>query len=427
MRNHPATIAQVVRDGPFLGLLALFALHAAAAPWALANAVPVVMTDLVLAALVLAGLVLDRREQPAARRVRARVLVALLAMAGIAGEVQLLYPRFVVIDFWMGTLLGLGHVAVIVSSTLTLRIGRAWRIGAAAAAVLASAALFGPATDSIMLATVVPPVVSIAALLPIHLIHHLQRLQREAIESQRKRVALSEKLAMASAEILDSRHRESLSLISAGISHEINNPLTYLRGNVELLREALDPVPEQTRGLIDGIESGVTAIARVVDRIRTIFRGTAGPPQAVDLHETVSTALASVSLAADGFVAISNRVARDLVVNAHPADVYIVAANLIRNAVEAAGRGAVGQVTVSAEVVDGHVSLLVRDTGPGMGAEEIGRCFDPFYTTKHEQGGMGVGLALCKAIADRTGDALEIESEPGAGTTARYRMKRSCE
>lgn len=69
------------------------------------------------------------------------------------------------------------------------------------------------------------------------------------------------------------------------------------------------------------------------------------------------------------------------------------------------------------------MEIWVSDTGVGMDREEIRKATDPFYSTKSDRGGMGVGLALVQAIAERTGAKLQIESTPGEGTTVRYRLR----
>ena len=89
--------------------------------------------------------------------------------------------------------------------------------------------------------------------------------------------------------------------------------------------------------------------------------------------------------------------------------------NLIKNAAESFGDGE-GSIQVEASADVGSVKIAVRDDGPGMTAEVRGRLFEPFFTTKHSGGSTGLGLSICRQIAEGHGGTLEVESEPGQGT-----------
>ena len=407
-----------------LALAGLFALRAILATQALAHALPVVLLNASLGLLVGSGPLLRRTGPSAHLRAWARRGAAAAVVAGMAVEGQILYPIFLTLDVAIASLLATGILALVLATGLSFRLDAASQAAGATGSIAAAGALCDAASTSVVASWVMPMAVSTALLLSLRLLYRLHQLQREALEAQRQRAALSEKLALASAQILDSRNRESLSLIASGIAHEINNPLTYIRGSVELLVEELEHTDGEVRALLDSVVTGVEAVGDVISRVRSIFKGVLEPSQPVNVYETVRIAILSLARSQFHPAPITNEVATDVVADAHPADVYIVATNLLKNAVEAAGNRTEGRTVVCADVSDSHVRLTVRDNGAGMTEEQIGRCFDPFFTTK-SGGGMGVGLALCRAIADRNGDELTIESEPGTGTTARYRMKRS--
>jgi len=93
-------------------------------------------------------------------------------------------------------------------------------------------------------------------------------------------------------------------------------------------------------------------------------------------------------------------------------------AHVIKNAVEAMPDG--GVLTVEVKVEEGNVLIDVRDTGRGISQEEMGRIFDPFYTTKEE--GTGLGLSLAKQIINAHGGDIQVESEVNRGTRVRIRL-----
>jgi signal transduction histidine kinase len=93
--------------------------------------------------------------------------------------------------------------------------------------------------------------------------------------------------------------------------------------------------------------------------------------------------------------------------------VRIVFANLIRNAREAMPQG--GRLAITARAVDGNVRVDVADTGVGIAPEVLGRVMEPLYSTKAR--GLGLGLAIARAIVEKNGGSLRVASEPGKGST----------
>ncbi|MFW5688171.1 MAG: sensor histidine kinase [Spirochaetota bacterium] len=346
-------------------------------------------------------------------------------------ESALFYPDFMRIQTRPMIIVVAGVVAAVVAASGLFSAPRPLAIGAVGAALLASVQLLQPVFEHQVLGWLVPTALSGAVLVMLGLFFRVHALQQAALEAHRQRAELGAKLAMASAELLDSRHRESLSLIASGIAHEVNNPMTYVQGNLDLLREELADAfrgeSGRTRSVVDelmeSMATGLTAITEVVARIRSVFKGSESPPQEVLVYEATRAAIAALPADRRRLVGIENAVPPDFVASAHPADLYIVIANLLRNAVDACGTTDTGHVTVSTARRDGAIDIAVADNGEGMTPEEVERCTDPFYTTRHDRGGMGVGLALCGAIAERTGATLTISSVPGTGTTVCYTLR----
>ena len=100
-----------------------------------------------------------------------------------------------------------------------------------------------------------------------------------------------------------------------------------------------------------------------------------------------------------------------------------VLVNLVRNAIQASAEG--GWVAVRLEPEPGTVRLTVADHGCGMNETQIARIFDPFYSTRQEQGGMGLGLSIVYGIVKRQGGDIDIRSSPGQGTTVTVLLPRN--
>lgn len=422
--NHEGRPLRHLETSAVLLLTGLFVLRSLLASQALANATPVVVLNATLALIVGSGPLIRMADPSSRARAWVRRGGTLVVVSGIAIEGQLLYPIFISLDVASASLLGTGLLALVLAAGLTFRLDAVTQTTGSTGTIVTAGALCDSVSNSFLLAWLIPMTVTATFLLSLRLVYRLQEVHRDALEIERQRASLSEKLALASAQILDSRNRESLSMIASGIAHEINNPLTYIRGNVELLAEELARTDGQIHDLLDSVVAGVEAVGDVVSRIRSIFQGVLEPSHPVNVHDTIRVAILSLARSPSHRLSVVNEVGRDVTADAHPADVYIIATNLLKNAAEAVTDRPDGRTVVSAEVSRTHVTLTVRDNGVGMTEEQLSRCFDPFFTTKAD-GGMGVGLALCRVIADRNGDDLTVASAPGEGTTATYRLKRS--
>ena len=103
------------------------------------------------------------------------------------------------------------------------------------------------------------------------------------------------------------------------------------------------------------------------------------------------------------------------VILSDPAQLEQIFINVIDNAIDAMGKD--GTLTVSAQPWKGGVRVSFADTGPGMDQETLRQVFDPFFTTKKVGEGTGLGLAICFTILEKLGGRIDVQSEPGHGTT----------
>lgn len=230
----------------------------------------------------------------------------------------------------------------------------------------------------------------------------LARKNRELVEARRD-LTSKERLA-------------ALGQLSGTIAHELGNPLNTISGHVQLL--ARDPAcPADLRPGLAVVESEVKRMTGIIRRFLDSARALTPDPEPVDLGALVEQVLdLSVPVAARGRIAVERDVPADLgEVRLDPSLVRHVLANLVSNAVDAMEAG--GRLQVSAARRNGQLGIAVRDTGTGIGPEERKRIFEPFYTTKPRGKGTGLGLAISREIANALRGRIEVESEPGAGST----------
>jgi signal transduction histidine kinase len=199
--------------------------------------------------------------------------------------------------------------------------------------------------------------------------------------------------------------------------HELRNPLDGMRRFLSLaLRE--DCAPEQRERYLAVCRQGVERLVDIVDSLAGCYpRGASCPAGVADVTELVCQAVQFQEAKAERLGVCLHVSLDESVPPARcGAGLFQVFCNLITNACDAMAEAG-GALTVSTQVEDGHVAIRFADTGPGIPSDVVEHIFTPFFTTKLPGKGMGLGLAVCQEIVSRLEGRIEVESEPGRGTT----------
>ena len=229
--------------------------------------------------------------------------------------------------------------------------------------------------------------------------------------------------------LLVSDRMASLGTLAAGIAHEINNPLTYVMGNLEMLSDALSGDGWPPEGTIDELRQAIADSNDGAERVRKIVKGLRSFTR-TENAKVVPIDLTQVIEQAVKMTANELRHHAQLVRDLDPAPVMIaddgrltqVFINLIMNAVHAIPPGHRDDNTITLRTRaddEGGAIVEVKDTGAGIPAEVLQRVFDPFFTTKDVGVGSGLGLSICHGIVTGLGGQISIESTVGVGTTVR--------
>jgi two-component system sensor histidine kinase HydH len=215
------------------------------------------------------------------------------------------------------------------------------------------------------------------------------------------------------------RHLASLGRLAAGVAHEIRNPLSALKGFAQFFRTKFKPGSEEERYSDIMIEE-VERLDRVVQELLDFARPVTPDRKPTPPNTIIEEALALVSEDAQfRRVAIEKKLLEDLPdVMVDPMQMRQAVLNVLLNAIEAMSEGGTLTIeTAGADPADGlsAVTLSVTDTGVGMSAEEVGKLFEPFYTTKPS--GTGLGMTVVSRVVEQNGGRIGVRSAPGEGTT----------
>ncbi|WP_416797175.1 ATP-binding protein [Ciceribacter azotifigens] len=237
--------------------------------------------------------------------------------------------------------------------------------------------------------------------------HELEIANRQ-LEATTKQLIMSEKLA-------------AIGEITAGVAHEINNPIAVLQGNLDVVRSVLGANAADAATEFRLIDEQIHRISQIVTKLLQFAKPEeyAGYVERHVVADVISDSLPLVHhLLSKGAIAVSREDTAERLVLMNRTELQQVLVNLIVNAIHAMPNG--GTLTLKSRDEDHEgrrgVAIKVTDTGVGMTPDVLHRIFDPFFTTKR-QGGTGLGLSISQTLVTRQGGSLAAESRPGEGTT----------
>jgi signal transduction histidine kinase len=212
--------------------------------------------------------------------------------------------------------------------------------------------------------------------------------------------------------------------LAAGVAHEIRNPLTSIRSTVQYVMPSFDPGDDRHL-LLSELLAEVDRIDRIVNDLLTLSRPGEFTPEAVDMVELLDQCLLLIGAQArKQDVKLACEKELNCTILADPAQLKQVFLNLLLNALQAMPSG--GTATVRCKRRQSELTgtawmeVLITDTGSGIPAEYLDKIFDPFFTLKKE--GTGLGLSISYSIVQQHRGDIEVQSEPGRGTTVVVRL-----
>lgn len=211
-----------------------------------------------------------------------------------------------------------------------------------------------------------------------------------------------------------------LGTLAAGLAHEIRNPLSTMKVNMQLLRDDLakESAAERSQRRVDVLEQAVRRLEAIVDDFLNYARGFDLELVPTDLNRVVAEVVIFVEPEAQRH-SVSLRTAYDPDLPPVPIDKrYFQQAilNLLLNARQAIEvRGGAGEIFITTKQSGDAAHIVVTDTGPGIDEAVLPRIFDVYYSTK--KGGTGLGLPTTKRIVEEHGGRLKVETALGKGTS----------
>lgn len=249
--------------------------------------------------------------------------------------------------------------------------------------------------------------------------------QKELYSQKQQLEAALEQIKETESMLVQNEKLAALGRLSAGLIHEINNPLNYARQGLHVIGRSGKLLPEEERAdfaeTLKDVEDGVNRVVQIISDLRGFTRNTRELGHAFDLKTVVQTGLRFFGHAWKDGVKTEVDVPEGLEIRGDSNQFTQVFINLIQNALDAMEtktypEGEARCITITGSTRRSKVVFTLRDNGPGIPAEIRDKIFDPFFTTKDVGKGMGLGLSICNRIISDHGGRVEVRSKPGEFT-----------
>ncbi|MEL6626774.1 MAG: ATP-binding protein [Bacteroidota bacterium] len=250
-------------------------------------------------------------------------------------------------------------------------------------------------------------------------------------------------------QLVSSEKMASLGQLTAGIAHEINNPINFISGNIHPLRNdvedlmtllkaydeavgklekaeafaeiqrlkeelEIDYITEEIQELILGIDEGANRTTEIIKGLRNFARMDEEERKSYDVHQGIDSTLALLRNQAGHDIEIVKSYGDIGQIHAYPGKINQVFMNILSNGIQAMPDG--GMLNIQTQPVKEGVEIRVRDTGMGMSEEVQKRIFEPFFTTKPVGEGTGLGMSISHGIIEQHEGTIEVSSIVGQGT-----------
>jgi len=250
-------------------------------------------------------------------------------------------------------------------------------------------------------------------------------------------------LHMAQEQLVLSEKMVALGRLVAGVAHELNNPISFVFGNMHALQRyganitqylqaldsdlsaqelkalraqlKIDKIARDIAPLVDGTLEGAERVRDIVQDLRRFSSAQEQPREDVDLPTILRTATKWVSTTARVRPEVDFQLEEPLSVVAHKGHIHQIVVNLVQNSIDVMADSPSPRLEIGCRLEGDAVKAWVRDFGPGISDEDMPNIFEPFYTTKPIGQGTGLGLSVSYRMAEEQGGKLSAENHPDGG------------
>lgn len=257
----------------------------------------------------------------------------------------------------------------------------------------------------------------------------LNQLNHELQHANETLRAKLDELKNAQDQLIEKEKLASLGMLTAGIAHEIKNPLNYISSSQQLLFAKLEEegkLDEELKELLGFIATGSEKMNGIIKGLNHFNRNQDTFDEDCKIDEIIDSCLQMLSHLIKGRIEVNTRYPKDLPsIRGNVGKLHQVFTNLISNSAQAIDKQ--GQIDISVQEKNNKLIIAIKDSGSGISKENLQRIFEPFFTTKAAGVGTGLGLSITRSIIEEHQGEMEFESTLGEGTTVSLSLPFSAE
>ena len=221
--------------------------------------------------------------------------------------------------------------------------------------------------------------------------------------------------------IRDQERMAALGRLASGLAHEINTPLTGISSFAQMLGE-MTPQDDPRASLVSKLVDQSFRVSRIVANLKEAIRGGREELTAIDLAMVARHAALEAARSLGAAHQLEIEEGAPVMVMGSPGPVELAVSNMVRNAIEASEPDS--EIVITFHIDDECAEIRVDDSGQGVTEEDIERVFEPFFSTKTDRGGTGMGLAITRDMITNLGGEVSLENLAPGGARATVRLKR---
>lgn len=220
-------------------------------------------------------------------------------------------------------------------------------------------------------------------------------------------------------QLIQSEKMAAVGILVSGVSHEINNPLNYILGGAECIKEYCDKRDNGNKEnidlFIDSIKLGVEKISEIVQGLKRFSRSGESFKKELNIYDVINTCVLMLdNLTENRINVVKDFTGKQCIINGIEDNLHQIILSVLLNAIQSIDE--TGIITIRTDVRDSKVIIQIADTGCGISKENLSRIMDPFFTTKDPGKGIGLGLSITYSMLKEHNGTIEFRSSPGDGT-----------
>jgi signal transduction histidine kinase len=221
-------------------------------------------------------------------------------------------------------------------------------------------------------------------------------------------------------QLIQSEKMAALGVLASGVSHEINNPLNYILGGVQCIKEQCSLHQDQCKSnidfYVDAISTGVEKVSAIVTGLNRFSRSGESFQKRLDVHNITDTCILMLNyLTHNRIEIVKDYSGSSCIILGDEAKLHQVILSILLNAIQSIN--STGIITIKTEIQGPRVIIYISDTGCGISEENLPKIMDPFFTTKDPGEGTGLGLSITYKMLQEHNGTIDFRSVAGKGTT----------